>query len=188
MKSNSRRAFSAAILAAVSGVFSVPGCSVITKADIPKPTAEVLRSIDGDTIDVLDLDRRHIRVRIIGIDSPELHKPKFTKACFSEEASEYAHATLDGQKVALEYDPDGDRTDRYGRTLAFVILADGRNFSVESARGGYSHAYVYAHKPSKYAAQIAAAEQEAKDAGRGLWGSPCYGQTPSVRIDEGGPR
>ncbi|SKH86916.1 thermonuclease family protein [Mycobacteroides abscessus] len=188
MKSNSRHAISAGILAVASVVISVPGCSVATKADTPKLTTEVLRTVDGDTIDVLDQDRRRLRIRIIGIDSPELHKPNYTKACFSEEASEYAHRTLDGQKIALEYDPDGDRIDRYGRTLAYVILADGRNFSVESARGGYAHSYVYGHRPSTHAAEIAAAEQEAKDAGRGLWGSPCYGQTPSVPVDKAGSR
>ena len=42
--------------------------------------------------------------------------------------------------------------------------------------------YVYHGHPSARADEIAAAEQEAKGAGRGLWGSPCFGQTTSVPI------
>lgn len=189
-----------AILAAAASILSAPGCSTVTKADPVIPTATVLRAVDGDTIDVSDDSRGRLRIRLIGINSPELNKPKYgidspepherkyRKACFSEEASEYARTTLVGQRVALESDPSQDRIDRWGRTLAFVILADGRNFSIESAQGGYARSYVFAHKPSKYAQQIADAERQAQEGGRGLWGKPCFGETPNVPVDETGER
>lgn len=188
MTSNSIRCVIPAIVATAASIASLPGCAWVAKADPVLPTAIVLSNVDGDTIDVQDENRGRLRIRLLGIDTPELHKPKYTKACYSEEASEYARATLVGQKVALESDPSQGRVDRWGRTLAFVILADGRNFSVESARGGYAHSYVFAHKPSKYAGQIAEAERQAQEAGRGLWGTACHGQTPSVPVDETGDR
>lgn len=82
--------------------------------------------------------------------------------------------------MALVTDPSQDAHDRYGRTLAFVILPDGTNYSVAAVKGGYAHAYVFGHKPSMYANEIASAEQDARSSGRGLWGPPCYGDTESV--------
>ena len=72
--------------------------------------------------------------------------------------------------------------DRYGRTLAYLDKADGWDYSVEAARAGAAHSYVYHNHPAARADEIAAAEQEAKAADRGLWGPPCFGQTTSVPI------
>jgi micrococcal nuclease len=84
------------------------------------------------------------------------------------------------QRVALVTDPTQDRTDRYGRTLAYLVRADGWDYSVEAARAGTAKSYVYGGVPvSRYGA-IEAAETEARDAGRGLWGPPCNGNTESV--------
>jgi micrococcal nuclease len=58
---------------------------------------------------------------------------------------------------------------RYGRTLAYVDRADGWDYSIESARAGVVRDYVYENHPAQRYPQIAAAEQDAKQAGRGLW-------------------
>jgi hypothetical protein len=85
-----------------------------------------------------------------------------------------------GQRVALVPDPTQDRTDRYGRTLAYLVRADGWDYSVEAVRAGAARSYVYGRTPvSRYEA-IAAAETEARDAHRGLWGPPCNGNTTSA--------
>ena len=62
----------------------------------------------------------------------------------------------------------------------YLDKADGWDYSVEAARAGAAHSYVYHGHPSARASEIAAAEQEAKAAGRGLWGPPCFGETTSV--------
>jgi micrococcal nuclease len=86
------------------------------------------------------------------------------------------------QRVVLVPDPTQDRTDRYGRTLAYLVRADGWDYSVEAARAGAAKSYVYGGRPvSRYDA-IEAAQREASDAGRGLWGPPCFGNTASVRL------
>jgi hypothetical protein len=61
--------------------------------------------------------------------------------------------------------------DRFGRTLAYLDKADGWDYSVEAARAGAAHSYVYHGHPSARADEIAAAEQEAKAAGRGPVGT-----------------
>ena len=68
------------------------------------------------------------------------------------------------------------------RTLAYSDKADGWDYSVEAARAGAAHSYVYHGHPSARADEIATAEQEAKAAGWGLWAPPCFGQTTSVPI------
>jgi micrococcal nuclease len=142
-------------------------------------TAQVLRVVDGDTVDVRDDVRGRLRIRVLGIDTPETKKPGYTVGCWGPEATRFAQENLVGQRVAVVLDPTQDRTDRYGRTLAYLVKADGWNYSVEAARAGAARAYVY-KRPVQLHGQIAAAEQEARAAKRGMWGPPCFGNTASV--------
>lgn len=147
----------------------------------PAPaTATVIRAVDGDTIDVRDDSRGRLRVRVLGIDSPEVHKPGWSVGCWGPEAAEFAAHTLAGQRVALVGDPTQDARDRYGRTLAYVELADGRDFSVLAAGAGMARSYVFDDKPVTRYPDIAAAGAQAHTARRGLWGPPCEGNTQSV--------
>lgn len=150
------------------------------RAEPVPTTALVLRVVDGDTVDIVDDSRGRLRVRLLGIDTPETKKPNFTVACGGPEATQFASDTLLGQRVALIGDPTQDRTDRYGRTLAYLDKADGWDYSVEAARAGVAHSYVYHHHPVLRAGEIADAEQDARAAGRGLWGPPCLGQTSAL--------
>jgi micrococcal nuclease len=66
-------------------------------------------------------------------------------------------------------------------SLAYLVLADGWDYSVEAARAGTARSYVYDDRPvSRYDA-IEAAEAEARSALRGLWGPPCNANTESTR-------
>lgn len=162
-------------------LMAMTGMPVIAATAAPvTTTAEVLRVVDGDTIDIRDDVRGRLRVRVLGIDTPETKKPGYTMACWGPEATAFAHSNMVGQRVALVTDPTQDRTDRYGRTLAYLVKADGWNYSVEAARAGTAHAYIYNSSPVQLHGEIAAAEQEARAAGRGLWGPPCNGNTDAV--------
>lgn len=143
-------------------------------------TATVLHVVDGDTIDVRDDTRGRLRIRLLGIDSPETKKRGYTIGCWGPQATEFAIETLAGQRVALNADPTQDTHDRYGRSLAYVVLADGRDFAVEAARAGAARSYVYGDKPVSRYPEIKAAEDEARAAHRGLWGPPCNGHTEST--------
>jgi micrococcal nuclease len=150
------------------------------RADPIETTAVVLKVVDGDTVDVRDDARGRLRIRLLGIDTPETKKPGYTVGCWGPEATAFANSTLLGQRVAVIYDESQGLYDRYGRTLAYLDKADGWDYSVEAARAGAAHAYIYHDKPAERFPAIAAAEQEAKDAQRGLWGPPCFGNTASV--------
>lgn len=158
----------------------------LSSAEPVAATAVVLKVVDGDTIDIRDDVRGRLRVRVLGIDTPETVKPNTPVECWGPEATEFAASTLVGQRVSLEGDPTQDRTDRYGRTLAYVVRADGWDYSVEAARAGAARSYIYGGVPvSRYDA-IAAAESEAREALRGLWGPPCNGNRSSISEDGSG--
>jgi endonuclease YncB( thermonuclease family) len=167
----------AAIAAASTAPFIAPPTVV---AEPVTATALVLEVVDGDTIDIRDDNRGPLRVRVLGIDTPETKKPGYTVGCWGPEATGFAKSTLLGQRVAFIPDPTQDRTDRYGRTLAYVVRADGWDYSVEAARAGAARSYVYGGVPVSRHDAIAAAEKEARDARRGLWGPPCNGETASI--------
>jgi micrococcal nuclease len=169
----------------MGGVVLVFGLAVTraappVRADPVTATAVVLNVVDGDTVDVRDDVRGRLRIRLLGIDTPETKKPGYTVGCWGPQASDFARDTLLGQQVAVSYDPSQGMYDRYGRTLAYLDRADGWDYSVEAARAGMAQSYVYHGKPVQRFPEIAAAEQEARAAGRGLWGPPCMGETASV--------
>jgi micrococcal nuclease len=153
---------------------------VTATANPVETTAVVVRVVDGDTIDIRDDNRGRLRIRALGIDTPETKKPGYTIGCWGPQATQFAVDELLEQRVALITDPTQDTNDRYGRTLAYLVKGDGWNYSVEAARAGTAHSYIHENNPLQKYAEIAAAEQEAKAANRGLWGPPCNGNTESA--------
>ena len=121
----------------------------------------VERVVDGDTIIVRGVGR----VRLIGVDTPETVSPGRPVEFFGREASAFTKRLLEGRRVRLEY--DRERTDRYGRTLAYVHLTDGTFANAEIIRRGYGHAYT--RFPFRHLERFRGFEREARTAGRGLW-------------------
>jgi endonuclease YncB( thermonuclease family) len=133
----------------------------------------VERVIDGDTIVVQGVGT----VRLIGIDTPEGVDPRREVQPFGREASEFTKKLTEGKTVRLEY--GRERTDRYGRTLAYVYLSDGTFVNAEIVKQGYGHAYV--KYPFKFLEQFRAYEREAREAKRGLWSDAVSTeQTPAA--------
>jgi micrococcal nuclease len=142
------------------------------------PLYEVIKVIDGDTLDV-DINGKTERLRLIGIDTPETVDPRKTVQCFGKEASEKAKSLLQGASVRLEEDTSQDTRDKYGRLLRYVHLKDGTNFNKYMISEGYAHEYTY-EVPYRYQADFKAAEVSARDNNRGLWSpSSCGGVTTS---------
>ncbi len=147
-------------------------------------TGTVTTVIDGDTFEVTGADGTVETVRVLGIDTPETQDPAEPVQCWGPEATAFAKQKLGGQTVDLFTDPTQDTRDRNDRLLAYVILPDGVNYSVAAAAAGAARAYVYAaSSPELLAPEIASAEKEAKQAGRGLWGPPCNGSESPVPTD-----
>src|SRR3712207_8980557 len=75
---------------------------------------------------------------------------------------------LTGQRVGLEFDEE--REDQYGRLLAYVYVG-GEMFNEVLLEGGYAQAYPY-EPNTRYEGHFAAAQEEARAAGLGIWGLP----------------
>lgn len=136
----------------------------------------VLSVTDGDTIRVR-VDGRSTRIRLIGIDTPEVRDPRKPVQCFGREASRRAHELMDGTQVWLEFDPSQGRRDRYGRTLAYVWLNEKILVNQQLVSEGFAHEYTY-DDAYKYRDTFRHAEQAAQTAERGLWNpTTCAGST-----------
>lgn len=132
-----------------------------------KEQAEVLRVIDGDTIEVL-INNKKETVRLIGIDAPEIKDPRETVECFGKEAKEAANQVLKSEQIVLESDPTQGERDKYGRLLRYVFVDD-LNFNKLMISEGYAHEYTYRNNPYKYQTEFIAAEKSARESKIGLW-------------------
>ncbi len=121
----------------------------------------VERVVDGDTVIVAGVGS----VRLIGVDTPETKHPTRAVERFGGEASAFLTRLVRSRAVRLEF--DWQRTDRYGRTLAYLYLEDGTFVNAEIVRQGYGFAYT--KYPFKFLEEFRALEREAREAGRGLW-------------------
>lgn len=131
--------------------------------------ASVARVIDGDTI---ELETRQ-KVRYIGIDTPELHHPTKPVQCFAQEAMMANKKLVEGKRVTLE--KDVSETDRYGRLLRFVYVMDPVSSNAAIFVNDYlvrqGYAYAATFPPDvKFSHQFLAAQTEARENNRGLWG------------------
>ncbi len=129
-------------------------------------TARVVAVVDGDTIDV-DRAGSVLRVRLIGVDTPETKKPGAPVGCFGHAAARRTRRLLAGRRVRLVYDVE--RHDRYDRTLAYVE-ADGSDVGAQLLSGGYARARRFPPNLAR-ALRYADLEHAARVDGRGLWGS-----------------
>ncbi len=107
-----------------------------------------------------------MKVRYIGIDTPEIHHPMKGIERYGKEASEANRKLVDGKTVRLEFDVQ--EQDRYGRLLAYVYLEDGTFVNAWLVENGY--AMVMTIPPNvKYQQLFLKLQREAREGMRGLW-------------------
>ncbi len=134
-------------------------------------SARVVKVNDGDTLTVM-VGRKKERVRLIGIDAPELGQQPWGAA-----SRKYCRelVLLSGDAVTLEFDIV--KRDQYGRLLAYVRTADNTLINVEMVRNGY--AFLYTFPPNvKYTELLREAQRYARGKGLGVWGKNGPEETP----------
>jgi micrococcal nuclease len=133
------------------------------------------KAIDGDTLKLEGGER----VRLIGIDTPEMHESsklyrdskksgqdiKIIQA-LGKRSYNFTRDLVEGKRVRLEFDEE--KRDKYKRLLAYVYLKDGTFVNAEIVKQGYASLMTY--KPNvKYVDTFKKLYQEARDNKRGLW-------------------
>jgi micrococcal nuclease len=121
--------------------------------------------IDGDTVEER-VRGRTIDFRLIGIDTPETVDPTQPVGCYGKAASDFTTARLSGERVRLEFDVE--RTDRFGRTLAYVWIG-GRLYNELLVRQGLASVSTYPPNVT-YVDRFLVAQRVAREQERGLWG------------------
>jgi micrococcal nuclease len=132
--------------------------------------------VDGDTIAV-NMNGKVESIRMIGVDTPETHKPNTPVQCYGPAAAAYTKNQIGSGHVRLVADPLSTDRDRYGRLLRYVYLANGELLEDKLIKNGYG--FYYPYFPFTKANQFAADQKAARAANRGLWGN-CQ-PTPTDR-------
>jgi len=135
----------------------------------------VKRAVDGDTL----LLESGERVRLIGIDTPEMHESSKLQRDAQRSKQEkgaiqkmgrasyvFTKQLVEGKRVSLEFDVE--RYDRYKRLLAYVYLKDGTFVNAEIVKAGYASLLTYPPNV-KYVDLFLKLYREARENRRGLW-------------------
>jgi endonuclease YncB( thermonuclease family) len=127
----------------------------------PEPSAPVWRVVsvhDGDTLRAVDASKTEHKVRLVGIDAPEIGQ------AFGTKSRDGLTAMVKGKSVAVHADSE----DRYGRTLARLVV-EGRDVNHQMVADGLAWHFTRYSDDER----LAAAEREARADRRGLWSDPA---------------
>jgi len=156
-----------------AAVLTVAAMQTPSIARVTRSASVLVRSvIDGDTIDVATVGR----VRLLGIDAPEIGRGFDTSAPFAREARERLTQLVLHRWVRLEQ--EGATHDVYNRHLAYVMTEDGLFVNAALVREGLAR--VSARLPLTRLQDLQRAEADARAFRRGMWASvpqipaPCY--------------
>lgn len=143
-----------------------PSTPVILSSDAPT-VATVVTVFDGDTL-LVDIDGKREKIRLLGVDTPEVDGPHTTvERCGPEASRRTKSLAPKGATVRLTFDGKTKR-DHYRRLLAHVDLADGRGLNELLLREGLAERYrKFGYRKDQYALL----EAEAKRKKVGLWAS-----------------
>lgn len=119
---------------------------------------------DGNTISVMDVRKQQHRVRLAGIDAPELGQ------AFATRSRENLAKWVFRRDVVVEW----NKKDRHGRIVG-VVLVDGHDVNLEQVRAGM--AWCYSERPDGQTAEVREvyelAEKAARERKLGLWVDPA---------------
>ena len=138
----------------------------------------VVRVVDGDTLHLAapDQGRETTKVRLLGIDAPEMGTRKSERMYFAEEATTFAKRLALDKVVSVYLDERAGSRDRYDRLLAYLELPDGKFLNEELLSGGF--AYADRRFRHSYYQKYLQLEAGARSAPQGLWKDVTPEQMP----------
>lgn len=141
-------------------------------------TFTVVKSVDGDTIDIGIADGKYnnTRLRLLGVDTPETKDPRQGQMYFGQQASDYTARLTLNKQVTILIDTVSDVRDKYGRLLCYVQLNDGAILNEKIIESGHGYADLrFTH--SKFDKYVQTQENAIKS-GVGLWKTVKRDQLP----------
>ena len=134
---------------------------------------------DGDTVKVKFRNGNERKVRLIGVDAPEISEQREEVLFRALMAKRFAFFYLYRENIELTY--DWELEDKYGRLLAYVWIEGEGLFNKFILSEGF--ASVFQNFPFKYRDEFIEAEKEARKLEKGLWRKGNY---LSIRPEEAG--
>ena len=122
---------------------------------------------DGDTVKVRLTDGTDEKVRLLGIDSPEMDDTRDAVRFMAITAKRFAFWKLFRTRVTLV--SDHFTRDKYGRLLASCLMSDGSSFNEIILRAGFALRLRRFPLNPDLERKLDAAEASARKEGRGLW-------------------
>ena len=140
---------------------------------------------DGDTVKVKSDTGLERRVRLIGIDTPEIESDSEGKQFEALLAKRFTFHHLFREAVELSYDREIE--DQYGRLLAYV-WTDKELFNEFILKEGFAR--VYLKFPFGMEEKFILAQKQAQQQGKGFWRAEAFPAVPEreVRNHIGGLR
>lgn len=147
--------------------FSLPELGLRSASSEPKVSGVVLAVYDGDTIKVRLEGGGEKRVRLIGVDAPEIDDKREDVNFWAYMAKRFAFFHLYKKEISLGY--DWQTEDKYGRLLAYIWTEDQGLFNEFIIREGFAFAFHVFPFNKEYQDRFRKAEQEARASGKGVW-------------------
>ncbi|UFS72783.1 thermonuclease family protein [Geomonas sp. RF6] len=165
-----RKSHNRAVLALFLLFFLIPFTAVHAQPPVRSLAGFVIKVADGDTITVIDSLGTKVRVRLYGIDAPEIEKINKRTDRISKPGQPYgdeAWKALSGKILRQSVKLDVIAVDLYRRLVCLVWLGS-RNINQEMVAEGWAWAYRdYLETP--YASEFIDAEVRARNSKLGLW-------------------
>lgn len=138
-----------ALAAGVVTVVREPGLLPDWPRSPPRELHTVEKVVDGDTIDVADENGTVVRVRMLGVDAPDVGHTGERSECGAEEATVFLSEQLPaGTPVYLVSDLEAGTEDRDGRLLRYVEIEDSTDIGRLVLSEGYGTNWNRRYGPS----------------------------------------
>lgn len=146
-------------------------------------SVQVASVIDGDTV----LLRDHRRVRLLAFDTPELDHdhPERSSALAREARKTLQYLLPRGSAVRLL--PEQEKYDRYGRTLAQLLRADGSDVAQPLLERGLAHVHIVPPNDRLWRC-YQRYEASARQQRRGIWALSDFQLQPVATLQPGPAR
>jgi endonuclease YncB( thermonuclease family) len=128
-----------------------------------REAAQVAHVVDGDTVDLVD----GRRIRLLGIDAPEVAHGDEPGGPFGNESRQWLRDRIEGRAVTLRY--ESRRTDRYGRTLAWLFTESGELINQQALETGRAKLLADYGLPLDLEPALRQAEAQARVRELGVW-------------------
>jgi endonuclease YncB( thermonuclease family) len=161
------------IIFSIAAIICLPTTPLLTRESIRTVDGIVTQVSDGDTVKLETTEGTKLKIRLYGIDAPEMEKINRRTGMVSKPGQPYgegAYEALKSKMLDSKVKVDIIAIDRYKRMVGVVYL-DNKNINLEMVKEGWAWAYrEYLGRP--YASEFLNAESEARTKKLSLWQQP----------------